>query len=104
MFRANPNFPREVARSTEMRRFLTDVTNDAARAVDADLPSALRTRGAEVRGDVVSGVDGLHGEVQVHSSFWHLPEFGGGNWPARPYFRSGVIKVLASRGGRLTER
>lgn len=41
--------------------------------------------------------------VKASGSLWHLPEFGGLNFPIRPYLRPGVTAAISRRGGRMKE-
>jgi hypothetical protein len=99
-FTPNPRFTSEVRRGREMGSYLASVAQDAAREVEAEAPSIVKTGRWRIEGVVVDGKDGPEGEVRVRSSFWHWPEYGTVKSMARPYFRPAVLKVLDRVGGR----
>jgi hypothetical protein len=102
-FKANPRFQQDVARSSEMRRYLDSVTGDAAREVESRLPYPNILGGLDVTHEMNMTGDGWEGEVRVDGPGWHLWEFGTSNNGARPAIRPGVQAALSPHGGRLGE-
>lgn len=102
-FKPNRSFAAEVARSPEMRRFLGDVADDAAREVETRLPFPDILGGLTVSSGTSMNAEGWEGEVRIEGPGWHLWEFGTSNHGARPAIRPGVQVALIPRGGRLGE-
>lgn len=82
-----------------MRRYLAGVADSAAANV-ADRVPTVEGEAITVSSGAELGADGWEGHVTVRSAMWHLPEYGGGRFPPRPYLRPGVQAALTRVRGR----
>ncbi len=82
-----------------MQAYLADLGRSAAAEAERRVPHVEGER-IVVSSGVELGPRGWRAVVHATSSIWHLPEFGGGRFPPRPYLRPGVQALLSRVGGR----
>lgn len=98
-YRANPRAARQLAESVQMRTYMQSAATTGGREVAQRAPH-VEGPPIDGKGEVRMGSHGWEAVVIAESPIWHLPEFGGGHFPSRPYLRPGVQALLSRLGGR----
>lgn len=94
-FQVNSDLKGVLERDPGVNAYLRRVAAATAQAVEREAPGIVRDNG---RFYSEAGIGETR--VVVDSPFWHWPEFGGTNFPHRPYIRPTVQRLLSAMGGR----
>jgi hypothetical protein len=100
MFTPRRDINKIVGSMPEMKTYIGNVAEEAAREVESRLPHPRILGGIKVTSETKMGADGWEGEVRVAGHGWHLYEWGSVNNGPKPALRPGVQAVLSRFGGR----